>query len=582
MIKRKISSAKPFLKKLRWNYFIVFLLIFILTLISYYILIRNSVIDETMLYSWAWIINFLNVKLFFILLVVIFIISIFIARIDFNIKEKHFLLIIFIISFLLSSLLWSSPDPNPDVAEFFGVAKYIELNGLWDYFKSFGTDALRGYRFHSLLPVFGLAFRYFGESSFIVHFITSALYAFIPVLTFLLAGKLFSKRIAFISSLFVIAMPNMLVQSSMFMVDVPTVFFVLLALFTFYLFLHKKNIFYYPLTIITFLFALTSKRPAILFLILSLPVLFIIVKKSNGFKLKHLSMKSFIIFYTLFVLLFVFVFLKVDFFSEQIELDLSQANIVGNPPHYVNPFSYFFQMQPLIVILFLVSIIFFIIKPKLSYLFLFVWIFFPYIFIHDTTVRYMLPAFPAIGIAAAFVLAKFKKQIATFAVSLIILSSVLSVVMGYIPLLKNEFYDNNIRLASEYVNDLDVETVGVYMHYKGVKYTTSPKTEIYGYVFDYYSDKKVYYDVSESVKSVYNEELSRFNVFEYYKDEDYLTPDYDAIVVFSDVYDWLSIDYSDVQSLKETINRDYTLDRTFSIGNSGIEENKFAFIYAKI
>jgi len=476
--------------------------------------------------------------------------------------------------------MWSSPDPNPDVAEFFGVAKYIELNGLFTYFKSFGTDALMKYRFHSLLPIIGVAFRYFGESPLIVHLITSTLYAFIPVLTFLLAKKLFSKKIAFISSFFVIAMPNMLAQSSMFLVDVPTVFFVLLALFTFYLFLHKRKIYYYPLTILTLLFAVTSKRPAILFLILSLPVLFVIIKRSNGFNLKHLSMKSFMIFYILFVILFVFVFSKLSFFSEQIELDLSQANIVGNPPHYVNPLSYFFQIQPLIILLFLVFLIFFILKPKLSYLFLFVWIFFPYIFIHDTTVRYMLPAFPAVAIAAAIVLSKLKKPIATFVVSVIILSSTLFVVMGYIPLLKNEFYDNNIRLAAEYVNELNISNIGVYMHYNNLNYKTSPKTEIYGYVFDYYSNKRVYYDVSESVRSIYHDEF-RFNVFNYYRDENYLTPDYDALVVFSDVYDWQSIDYLDVKQLKETLDRYYALNKTFSVGSSGIEENKFSFVYVK-
>jgi len=582
MKKKRFSFHKTFLKKLKWSYIGIFLAVFLLTFYSYFLLIKHSVVDETMLYSWAWIVNYLNMKLFFSLLIVIFFISIFFARIDFKFKEKHFLVFIFILAFLLSSLTWSSPSPNPDVAEFFGVAKYIEVNGLIDYFKSFGTNDLQGYRFHSLLPIIGLAFIFFGESALVVHIITSVLFAFIPVLTFLLSRKLFSKRIAVIAAFLTLSIPNMLIQSSMFMVDVPTVFFVLLALFTFYVFLHKKKIVYYPLTVLTLLFAITSKRPAVLFLILSLPVLFIIVKNSNGFKLKHLSMKAFVIFYSLFVLLFVFVFLKLNFFSEQFAQDLSQANIVSTPAHYVNPYSYFFQFQPLIIVLFLISIIFFVLKPKLSYLFLFVWIFFPYIFIHDTTFRYMLSAFPAIAIAASCVLAKFKKQIVTFVVTIIFLSSALSILMGYIPLLKNEFYDNNIKLAADYVDEFkDVETVGVYMHYKDISYKSSPKTEVYGYVFDYYSNKRVYYDVSESVKNVYYEGLSRFNVFDYYKDKNHLTPDYDGVVVFSDVGDWQTIDYFDIKILKETLDKNYHLDRTFSIGKSGIEQNKFGFVYKK-
>ena len=563
------------------NHTFFFFILSLITIFIYHLLIKHNIADETMLYSWAWIINFLNVKLFFIILVLICALSFVIARIDFKIKDKYFLIFIFILAFVLSSLLWSAPDPNPDVVEFFGVSKYVEQNGLVNYFTGFGTQALKGYRFHSLLPIIGLAFSVFGESIFLVHFILSLLYAFIPVLTFLLAKKLFNRKIAVVAAFFVLSMPNMLVQSYMFMVDISSVFFVLLALLSFYLFLHKKKIYYYPLTLITFLFALTSKRPAILFLILSLPVLFIIVKRSNGFSLKKLSMKSFILFYSIFVLLFILVFLKLDFFSNQIQLDISQMSLINNAPQYVTPESYFFQIQPLIIILFLISIVFFIFKPKLSYLFLLTWIFFPYLFIQSSTIRYMLPAFPAIAITAATLLSKFKKPIITFVVAIIFLSSTLSVYMGFMPLLKNEFYINNVKQAANYVDGLDVESVGVYIHTNNSQLTISPKVEIYGYAFDYYSDKRIYYDVSESVKKTYHDEFSRFNILDYYKDVNYLEPNYDLVVVFSNIYDWQSMNYSDVKFLKETIDESYSLDKTFAVGNSGASENRFAFIYLK-
>ncbi|MBU1201229.1 MAG: glycosyltransferase family 39 protein [Nanoarchaeota archaeon] len=581
--KKHPLPEKSFFKHSKKIHFLGFLLIATVTLLAYCLLIKNSSFDQTMLYSWAWIVNYLNVKLFFVFLILVFVISFFVSKIDFNLKDAYFLIIIFVLSFSLSSMMWSSPDPNPDVAEFFGVAKYIELNGLWDYVKNFGTENLKGYRFHSLLPIIGLSFLLFGESPFIVHIIASILYAFIPVLVFLLSKKLFNRKIAIISSFFVISMPFLLVQSSMFLVDVPTVFFVLLALLTFYVFLHKNKVWYYFLTVITLLFAITSKRPAVLFLLLSFFVLFLIVKQKTGFHIKHLSIKAFIIFYVLFIIIFFFVFFKIDFFSNQITLDISQANIIGKPPHYENILSYFFQIHPLIMLLFIVFLVFFAFKPTLSKLFLFVWIFFPYIFLYNTTIRYMLPAFPAILIAAAFVLSKFKKPIVIFAISVIFLSSLLSVIMGYIPLLKNEFYDNNIKLAADYTNKLGVYDIGVYMFYKDLKYKASPKTEIYGYVFDYYSNKRVYYDISESVKQVYSPELglNRFNVFEYYENNDYLNPDYDAVVVFSNTQDYQTINDSDIKQVAETLNKSYNLNKTFSVGKSGIEENKFAFIYIR-
>lgn len=578
---KKYISHKPFLKKITYNQYAFFFAITLLNLLAYHLLLKYKIFDETMLFSWNWMVNYLNIKLFFTLLILFSITSMLIARIDFKVKEKPFLIFVFILAFLLSSFTWSAPTPNPDIAEFYGVAKYIKLHGIFDYLKSFGTSELAGYRFHSLLPIIGLAFRYFGESPFVVHLIMSAIYAFIPVLTFLLSKNIFNKKIACISSLLTISIPIMLIQSSMFLVDVATVFAVLLALLTFYEFLHKKKLYYYPLTVLVLLFALTIKRPAILFLLLSMIVLFIHVIRTNKSKLKHVSMKSFIIFYIVFVIALSFIFLKLNFFSDQLALDLSSANISGNPNHYVGSLSYFFQIQPLMLICFLIFLVLFAFKPKVSYLFLIAWIIFPFIFITGTTLRYMMPAFPGIAISAAILISKFKKPVITFLVSLFILSSTLIFVMGYLPLANNEFYDSTIKDSADYVNSLDIDTVGVYMFYNDTFQKHSPKTEIYGYVFDYYSNDRIFYGASESTLPGHTSGFKAFQIFEYYKDDNYLSPGYDVIVVFSDIYEYAALQYNDVNKIEDAISSSYSLSKSISTGNSGIEKNKFSFIYLR-
>jgi len=584
-MKKHSLSEESFFKPIKNIHIAGFVLITIATFIIYYILITNSLIDETILYSWAWIVNYFNISIFFVLLFLICVISFFIAKINFKIKQLHFLIIIFLLAFSLSAFTWHLSNPNPDMAEFFGIAKYVEVNGVFGYLKDFGTNNLRGYRFYSFLPIIGVGFLIFGESPFVAHFITSILCAFIPVLVFLLSKRLFDKKIAFIASFFIISIPIMLIQSSMFLVDVPTIFFVLLALLSFHTFLvnnsFKKSLWYYPLSIVTLLFAIGSKTSAILFLFFSFLVIFLIVKKSDDFKINHLSMKTLFMLGITFLIICIFVFLKFNFFLVQLPFDLTQANILGNPDIRVNSLSYFFQIQPLIMFLFLASLVFFVLKPSLSKLFLLVWIFFPFIFLYDTTVRYMFPSFPAIAIAAAFMLSKFKKPLVVFVVSVIFLSSTLSVIMGYVPLLKHEFYDNNIMLIADYTNKLNVNNAGVYMFYNNSEYKNSPKTEIYGYMFDYYSSKRVYYDISDSVKQVYNGNRSRFNVFEYYKDEFYLSPNYDLIVVFSDVYNYQELNFSDVKKITSALNNGYELKKSFSEGLSGVESNKFAFVYSK-
>ncbi|MBU1849728.1 MAG: glycosyltransferase family 39 protein [Nanoarchaeota archaeon] len=582
MKRKQVSHKKPLFRKIPASYFIVFFLFALLVFLAYFLILKHNIVDETMLYSWAWIVNYLNVKLFFALLLLGIVISILAARVDWKFKEKHFLVFIFVVAFVLSSFSWSFPTPNPDIAEFFGVSKFVSENGLFSFFKDFGTEELSGYRFHSWPIILGLFFRVFGESFLLAKILYSVLFAFIPVLTFLLAKKLFSSKIAFISAFFVLSIPNLLVQSSMFLVDVPTAFFVLLSLYIFSVFLDKKNPFLYLVLTLVFLITIFSKRTAILFLIISCPVLFFYHLKKNNLKFSLSSRKTFLIVYALFIIIFSFVFLKLNFFSEQISLDLSQANIISNPAHYVNSWSYFFQFQPLIIVAFLVFILFFIFKPTFSKLFILCWIFFPFLFVQGTTLRYMIPAFSAVAIGAAVVVSRLKKKAAVFLVALIFCSSLISFFVGFSPLLKNEFYDNNILLSAKYVNSLkSVETIGVYFFYKDLERVQSPKTEIFGYVFDYYSEKQVFYDTSESVRNIYDYQFSRFDVFDFYRDKNYLSPDYDAIVIFSNVFDWQDLDFSDVKTVLKFLEENYALNKTFSVGKSGIEKNEFGFVYIK-
>ncbi|MBC8495047.1 glycosyltransferase family 39 protein [archaeon] len=559
---------------------ILMIVVSVVLFLSFYLMFQNVNMDETMLFSWAWIINYVNTTLFFTFLIVVCLTSYFISRINFKLSNKHFLITIFVAAFLLSSLTWNSPTPNPDVAEFYGVAKYVELNGVSGFLSDFGTPELNDYRFHSMPIVMGVLFQIFGESIIFIHIIMSILYAFIPILTFWLAKNLFNRKVAIISSLLIIAIPNMLAQSSMLLVDVPTVFFVLLSLLVFHYFMQKKHWWSYPLLIIVLFLTVTSKISAIIFLVLTMLVMFFIEKKKIDFEKKKTIIGLLISGVILFLVFLFLIIVKSNFFSKQSLMDLAQVNLISRPDHYVSPISFFFQLNPLIIIFFILFIILFFFKLRLTYLLLLVWVLFPFIFFHGTTLRYMMPAFPAIVFGAAIFIAKFRKPVLSFIVTAILLSSTIIFLMGYLPLLNNEFYDDNIRLAAAEVDVLNVDSVGVYLYYEYLFEKSSPKTEIYGYVFDYYSSSRVYYDYSQSMKDVYAY-WDMYSLFDYYNNDSYLTPEYGALVIFSDIDDWQSIDYQDVQSVKETIEKDYFLYKSISVGKSGIEENKFVFIYLK-
>ncbi len=550
-------------------------------LLSYFLIFKFSYLDKTLLFSLKMMLNFLNLKLFIILLIVFILISFFLSRLQIKTSSKKIILFLFLLAFILSTFSWGVTVPNPDVVEFFGIAKYVHINGIGSFISNFGSASFGDYRFHIMPILIGLLFQIFGESVWVVYLSYSFIFAFIPVLTYLLSKKLFSKNIALSASILVISFPIILIQSTMFLVDIPTILFVLLAIYTFILFLEKPSL---RSTLVSFLsisLAVSSKASAIIFLVLPLITIFLIYYDKSSNK-KYFLKKIIPLFAILFLIAVVFIFTYSNYFVAQSSLDLSQLNIVGNPDHFVPWYSLLFQINPIIMLSFLVFLVLFISYPSSKGLILISWFILPLILFKDVNTRYLFPAFPALAIAASISLSKLKKPLALFTVILVLLSSVALFSLVYIPAVNNTFYDSNIKLTGNYLNSLDINSVGVYTFYENLTFTYSPKTEIYAYLVDFYSKKRVYYDLSGSVKEVYSpENLKRYVVFDYYKDDSYFSPNYDSIVILSSspsIKDALS---KMNVSISSSIEENYVLDKVFSNGYYGIEPNKHVYIFLK-
>jgi len=315
-----------------------------------------------------------------------------------------------------------------------------------------------------------------------------------------------------------------------------------------------------------------------------MPILFILILKSEGIHKKRFLLKNLYLFIILCVGAITFFILKKGVSITQMLVDLQQLNIIGNPAHYVNTWSFFFQLGPIIMAFFILSTIFFVLKKQLNYLLLIAWILVPGIFFFNTTLRYMLPVFPAIIIGAAILISHLKKQLCIFTTALIFISSIGVVFVGYAPMMYNEFADVNILLAANYIDDLpEIETAGIYLLPVEILNTTSPKLEIGGYLFDYYSQKSMAFDTPPRINEFYRQMYkSRFEVFNFYKDKCFYDFSCDTMIILSDTTDYFDLIFTPfAEDLHDQLAKDYTLSKRFMQGMQSVERNYVVDIYTK-
>ena len=94
-----------------------------------------------------------------------------------------------------------------------------------------------------LVPfLYGLIFRVFGETRTYIQALTTTLFALSVVLTYELGKILWDEETGFLAGLFLLGVPYLLTQVPLMLVDVPSMFFLLLAVVTFIRAIQKGTI----------------------------------------------------------------------------------------------------------------------------------------------------------------------------------------------------------------------------------------------------------------------------------------------------------------------------------------------------
>ena len=430
-------------------------------LLSFFILLCFPVLyicrflDNNTLTSWRWVFAGVSVPVVLGLILGALAISYVVAsRIA---LVRHSRVSLFLLSIVAVVPLWSEPELLIDSGRYFLQAKYLAIYGFPRFVSEWGGEITAWTDLPLIPTIYGLLFKYFGESRTVIQVFTTLLFVAAVLLTSGIGRILWNRETGFYAGLLLLGMPYLLTQVPLMLVDIPTMFFLTLALYSFIRAMRDGGPWFVlaPLAITLTMYAKYSTWP----MLLVLPVTAVVLQANNR---RELLTRAGGVFLAAVVMAAALVATKQQLFREQLEILLTfQRPAQGLwPEGFVSIF--FFQTHPLVSLLalwgcyrayrasdrhFLIAAFFAVMVFGLQI----------------QRIRYILPLLPLLALMASYGLQSFKEgQVRLFAGLAIVSSSLLIVLGGYLPFFKTTSM-TNIMAAGRFLDALPGAEVEVYV-----------------------------------------------------------------------------------------------------------------------
>ncbi len=410
--------------------------------------------DDNRLTSWQWV--FTNNQIFITGLILVVGLLMSWRLTEIRLSQKNILVFLLSSSFMACVALWSQPEIIVDASRYFLQAKSLASNGPayfiheWGYSIPAWTDL-------PLVPfIYGMVFKFVGEYRLAIQVVTTLFFCGTVLLTFLIGTELWDEVTGLYGGALLLGMPFLLTQVPLMLVDVPTMFFLSLAVYTTLKAVKTGAVSWFGAAIISIVLALLCKYSTWLMLSV-LPVIAISCRTGCWAKLgKQIS------FTLIGVALFVIILLigKFDFIVNQLDLLMSYQlpGLDRWQESHISTFLY--QVHPFITLAALYSIYLAWRKRDVRYLVV-IWMLLLVLLLEIKRIRYALIAFPMLALMAAYALRQISdSRIRNYLVLCIIVSSLTVTLYGYSSFMSNTSA-NNIKQAGEFLNSVKSPTVEV-------------------------------------------------------------------------------------------------------------------------
>jgi hypothetical protein len=184
--------------------------------------------DDNRLTSWRWTFLHVNIFLFFCLLAGGIVVALVLSRFSPKRLKPYFL---FITSFLAAALFWEEPEVIVDASRYITQAKLLSVNGVGYFFSEWGKDVFAWTDLPLIPFLYGLLFKFFGESRIVIQLCTTLFFSGTVVLVYCLGKLLWDEETGFNGALLLLAIPYLHTQIPLMLVDVPTMFLLLFAVY---------------------------------------------------------------------------------------------------------------------------------------------------------------------------------------------------------------------------------------------------------------------------------------------------------------------------------------------------------------
>jgi 4-amino-4-deoxy-L-arabinose transferase-like glycosyltransferase len=411
-------------------------------------------VDDNRLFSWKWVYAGVGPVGLLVRFVPGIIAAYLLARL--SVFERSPLVAPVLISAISAVILWSEPELLMDASRYFTQAKHLEVYGAGYFAKEWG----KGSSSWTDLPVvpffFGMVFSLFGEYRIAIQAFTTFLFSSTVLLTFLIGRKLWSEEIGSSAGLLLLGMPCLLAQVPLMLVDIPTMFFLSLAIYTFLDALDRGGSGRMLIASSAVFMAVFSKYSAWLFLSVLGIIAALAVKKDPPSAVR----RSLAVLALSGALIAAAAFLKADAISEQFAL-LRSYQLPGLErwgESYLSTFL--FQVHPFVTLAAACSFLVAFRKKDPSFLIV-SWLVMLVVLADIRRFRYILPVLPMLALMAAYGLQLIRRrEVRDFIVSVTVVTSLITLFFGYLPFARSTSA-MNIKRAGEYLNTVGVHAVEV-------------------------------------------------------------------------------------------------------------------------
>ena len=480
-----LHSRLPIMKKS-----LQFVVILALTVVTVSVLYAFRNFDDNRLVSWEWVFGTVRITRVLTLLIPGGIVAFMLSRSSW--PERYPVPFLFILSFAAAALLWREPEMIVDASRYFTQAKHLELYGTGYFLRGWGKT-IEVWTDLPLMPfIYGIVFRYLGEARIYVQLVTTLFFSFTVVLTYMIGKMLWDKETGFFGGMFLLGIPYIFTQVPLMLVDIPTMFFFMFAVFAFITALDRGGI-RVPIASAALFLVIFSKYSA--WLMFSLLIIVVAVRLKQAYRspeeipVRRYGLRIIIPILSAALAAGVVMLLKHDVFSSQIGLLLSyQKPGLGRwGESFISTFL--FQVHPFISAAAAFSVYSAWKKKDPKYLII-GWCMALIVLLQIKRIRYTIIAFPVFALMAAYGITAIRdiglKRQLVFSV---VACSLIIAVFAYLPFLQ-QTSAQNLQSAGAFLDTL---------HGKNVEVVTLPRKDddvniaVSVPILDLFTDKRIHF-----------------------------------------------------------------------------------------